>query len=53
MDDVIWRAKPTEPLTKAEEKLLELLRLGMNGQDVAITLDIAPDEVRTRFRAFS
>jgi hypothetical protein len=53
MDDVIWRAQPTEPLTKAEEKLLELPTLGMNGQDVATALDIAPDEVPTSFRAFS
>jgi DNA-binding NarL/FixJ family response regulator len=39
--------KLVEPLTEIEEQVLELLVRGVNHEDIATTLDIVPDEVRT------
>jgi DNA-binding NarL/FixJ family response regulator len=39
--------KLVEPLTEIEEQVLKLLVRGVNHEEIATTLDIVPDEVRT------
>jgi DNA-binding NarL/FixJ family response regulator len=39
--------KLVEPLTEIEKQVLELLVRGMNSREIATTLDIPPNEVRT------